>query len=151
LMGLVGKNAILLVDYTHTLRKRGASRLAALLTAGPTRLRPILMTTLSVVFAVLPVASGLEVGSELLKAAAVVLIGGLVTSTLLTLVFIPAMYTVFDDLESVLKRATRRGRQPRRLEPVEVAILRGQPVEALLDTTDRLFTIATRTTDRADR
>jgi hydrophobic/amphiphilic exporter-1 (mainly G- bacteria), HAE1 family len=133
LMGLVGKNAILLVDYTHTLRKQGASRLEALLAAGPTRLRPILMTTLSVVFALLPVASGLEVGSELLKAAAVVLIGGLVTSTLLTLVFIPAMYTVFDDVESVFKRLARRGRPPRRLEPVEVAILRGQPIDAALD------------------
>src|SRR5258708_35930648 len=76
LMGLVGKNAILLVDYTDTLRKRGDSRLEALLEAGPTRLRPILMTTLSVVFALLPVGSGLETGSELLKAAAVVLIGG---------------------------------------------------------------------------
>jgi hydrophobic/amphiphilic exporter-1 (mainly G- bacteria), HAE1 family len=133
LMGLVGKNAILLVDYTHTLRKRGANRLEALLEAGPTRLRPILMTTLSVVFALLPVASGIEVGSELLKAAAVVLIGGLVTSTPLTLLFIPAMYTVFDDLESAIKRLTHRLGQPRRLEPVEVAILRGQPVDASLN------------------
>ena len=107
LMGLVGKNAILLVDYTDTLRKRGASRLDALLEAGPTRLRPILMTTLSVMFALLPVASGLEVGSELLKAAAIVLIGGLLTSTVLTLVFVPAMYTVFDDLETRLRHLSR--------------------------------------------
>jgi hydrophobic/amphiphilic exporter-1 (mainly G- bacteria), HAE1 family len=107
LMGLVGKNAILLVDYTHTLRTRGATRLEALLTAGPTRLRPILMTTLSVVFALLPVASGLEIASDLLKAAAVVLIGGLITSTLLTLVFIPAMYTVFDDLETAFSGRVR--------------------------------------------
>jgi hydrophobic/amphiphilic exporter-1 (mainly G- bacteria), HAE1 family len=137
LMGLVGKNAILLVDYTHTLRTRGATRLEALLTAGPTRLRPILMTTLSVVFALLPVASGLEIASDLLKAAAVVLIGGLITSTLLTLVFIPAMYTVFDDLETTFTGRVRRAGQPRRLEPVEVAILRGQPVEALLDSRGR--------------
>jgi len=128
LMGLVGKNAILLVDYTDTLRKRGDSRLAALLEAGPTRLRPILMTTLSVIFALLPVASGIEAGSELLKAAAVVLIGGLVTSTLLTLVFVPAMYTIFDDVASAFSRLARRGRAPRPLQPVEVAILRGEPV-----------------------
>jgi HAE1 family hydrophobic/amphiphilic exporter-1 len=127
LMGLVGKNAILLVDYTDTLRKRGASRLEALLEAGPTRLRPILMTTLSVIFALLPVASGIEAGSELLKAAAVVLIG-LVTSTLLTLVFVPAVYTIFDDIADTLGRLARRGRAPRLLEPVEVAILRGEPV-----------------------
>ena len=128
LMGLVGKNAILLVDYTDTLRKRGDSRLEALLEAGPTRLRPILMTTLSVIFALLPVASGIEAASELLKAAAVVLIGGLVTSTLLTLVFVPAMYTIFDDIATAFSRLARRGRAPRPLQPVEVAILRGEPV-----------------------
>ena len=87
------------------------------------------MTTLSVVFALLPVVSGLETGSELLKAAAVVLIGGLVTSTLLTLVFVPAMYTIFDDIQNAFSRLTRRGREPRRLQPVEVAILRGEPVQ----------------------
>ncbi len=99
LMGLVGKNAILLVDYTEILRQRGSERMAALLEAGPTRLRPIIMTTLSVMAALLPIASGLEEGSELLKSAAVGLIGGLITSTLLTLVFVPAMYTIFDDLQ----------------------------------------------------
>jgi HAE1 family hydrophobic/amphiphilic exporter-1 len=129
LMGLVGKNAILLVDYTDTLRKRGDTRLEALLEAGPTRLRPIVMTTLSVIFALLPVASGIETGSELLKAAALVLIGGLLTSTLLTLVFVPAMYTVFDDIQNAVQRLLRRAGEQRQLEPVEVAILRGEPVE----------------------
>jgi HAE1 family hydrophobic/amphiphilic exporter-1 len=77
LVGLVGKNAILLVDYTEILRGRGYDRESALLEAGPTRLRPIIMTTLSIMAALLPIASGLEEGSELLKSAAVVLIGGL--------------------------------------------------------------------------
>jgi hydrophobic/amphiphilic exporter-1 (mainly G- bacteria), HAE1 family len=99
LTGLVGKNAILLVDYTNHLRQQGYSRSEALLKAGPTRLRPIVMTTVSVMAALLPIASGLEEGSELLVSVAVVLIGGLLTSTLLTLVFVPAMYTIFDDLE----------------------------------------------------
>jgi hydrophobic/amphiphilic exporter-1 (mainly G- bacteria), HAE1 family len=99
LTGLVGKNAILLVDYTNHLRQQGYSRSDALLKAGPTRLRPIVMTTVSVMAALLPIASGLEEGSELLVSVAVVLIGGLLTSTLLTLVFVPAMYTIFDDLE----------------------------------------------------
>jgi HAE1 family hydrophobic/amphiphilic exporter-1 len=126
LMGLVGKNAILLVDYTDTLRKRGKGRLEALLEAGPTRLRPILMTTLSVMFALLPMASGIEAGSELLKAAAIVLIGGLLTSTLLTLVFVPAMYTVFDDVQRAVRRVVDRARRPRRLQPAEVAILHGE-------------------------
>ena len=123
LMGLVGKNAILLVDYTDTLRRRGRSRTEALVEAGPTRLRPIVMTTLSVVVALAPLALGIEEGSELLKSAAVVLIGGLLTSTLLTLVFIPAMYTIFDDLEARIKGLFGLFSKPRPFEPRELAIL----------------------------
>jgi HAE1 family hydrophobic/amphiphilic exporter-1 len=78
------------------------------------------MTTLSVMAALVPIASGLEEGSELLQSVALVLIGGLLTSTLLTLVFVPAMYTIFDDLQALVVRLVRRGprqeveRQPRR-------------------------------------
>ncbi|MBV8715012.1 MAG: efflux RND transporter permease subunit [Chloroflexi bacterium] len=110
LLGLVGKNAILLVDRTHNLRLAGYDRYAALLAAGPSRLRPIVMTTLSVMAALLPIATGLEEGSELLQSVALVLIGGLLTSTLLTLVFVPAMYTVFDDLEQLVLSFVRRPR-----------------------------------------
>src|ERR1700704_3052250 len=128
LIGLVGKNAILLVDYTDTLRKRGFGRAEALLEAAPTRLRPILMTTLSIMVALLPIALGIEVGSELLRAAAIVLIGGLATSTLLTLVFVPAMYTIFDDIEAWVVRLLHRIAPPRRLEPEELAILHAVPI-----------------------
>jgi AcrB/AcrD/AcrF family len=65
-----------------------------------------------VMAALLPIASGLEEGSELLQSVALVLIGGLLTSTLLTLVFVPAMYTVFDDLEEVIMRMVRQPRMP---------------------------------------
>jgi HAE1 family hydrophobic/amphiphilic exporter-1 len=130
LVGLVGKNAVLLVDYTDSLRKQGSSRDDALLQAGPVRLRPILMTTLSVMASLAPVASGIEAGSELLKAAAIVLIGGLLTSTVLTLVFVPAMYTVFDDVEHAFARLVRRFSTPRQLAPVEIAILHPQHVES---------------------
>src|SRR6202011_18405 len=123
LVGLVGKNAVLLVDYTDSLRKQGVSRTDALLQAGPVRLRPILMTTLSRLASLAPVASGIEAGSELLKAAAIVLIGGLLTSTVLTLVFVPAMYTIFDDIEAACIRLLRRFAIPRQLAPVEIAIL----------------------------
>ncbi len=123
LVGLVGKNAILLVDYTDTLRKRGYGRTEALLEAGPTRLRPIVMTTMSIVVALAPVASGIEEGSELLKAAAIVLIGGLITSTLLTLVFVPAMYTIFDDVQNGIGRLFRRFSPARELQPVELEIM----------------------------
>jgi HAE1 family hydrophobic/amphiphilic exporter-1 len=122
LVGLVGKNAILLVDYTEILRARGRDRTEALKEAGPTRLRPIIMTTMSVMVALLPIASGLEEGSELLQAAAVVLIGGLLTSTLLTLVFVPAMYTIFDDMQvSVIRLGRWVGRRRASPESRELA------------------------------
>lgn len=133
LVGLVGKNAILLVDYTDTLRKHGADRTSALLEAGPIRLRPILMTTLSIIVGLAPVALGVEEGSELLKAAAVVLIGGLTTSTLLTLVVVPAMYTIFDDINSFAGRLGRRVVKPRDLEPEELLILHPEGTKLLGD------------------
>ncbi|HET6317308.1 MAG TPA: efflux RND transporter permease subunit [Chloroflexota bacterium] len=104
LLGLVGKNAILLIDRTDNLRRAGVDRFTALLQAGPSRLRPIVMTTVSVMAALLPIVSGVEEGSELLQSVALVLIGGLLTSTLLTLVFIPAMYTVLDDIQVLCER-----------------------------------------------
>ena len=104
LMGLVGKNAILLVDYTNTLRHEGMERNAALLTAGPTRLRPILMTTSAMVVSMAPIAAKLGEGSEFRAPMAVVVMGGLISSTLLTLVFIPAVYTLFDDLQGLFGR-----------------------------------------------
>lgn len=107
LLGLVGKNAILLVDRADRLRGAGLSRSEALLAAGPSRLRPIIMTTVSVMAALLPIVSGVEEGSDLLQSVALVLIGGLLTSTLLTLVFVPAMYTVFDDLQVGIGRLVR--------------------------------------------
>ncbi len=99
LMGLVTKNAILLIDFTNTLRERdGMDRDAALMKAGPIRLRPILMTTLAMVFGMLPVALGTGAGSESRAPMAVAVIGGLTTSTLLTLVVVPVVYTLLDDL-----------------------------------------------------
>jgi hydrophobic/amphiphilic exporter-1 (mainly G- bacteria), HAE1 family len=98
LMGLVTKNAILLVDYTNTLRRKGKSRMDALLEAGPVRLRPILMTTAAMIFGMAPIALGLSEGSELRAPMAIAVIGGLVTSTLLTLVVVPVAYTVVDSI-----------------------------------------------------
>jgi HAE1 family hydrophobic/amphiphilic exporter-1 len=100
LMGLVTKNAILLVDYTITLRKRGMSREEALLKAGPVRLRPIVMTTAAMVFGMLPTALKIGEGSESRAPMAIAVIGGLITSTLLTLVVIPVVYSIVDDLEN---------------------------------------------------
>lgn len=98
LVGIAVKNGILLIDYTHQLRQRGLSRHDALLTAGPTRLRPILMTSLAAIFGMLPLALGMGEGSEMYVPLATVVIGGLMTSTVLTLFIVPVVYTFFDDL-----------------------------------------------------
>jgi len=99
LMGLVTKNAILLVDFTNTLRTRdGMERNAAILKAGPIRLRPILMTTFAIIFGMLPGALGTGEGSESRSPMSISVIGGLTTSTLLSLVVVPVVYTLFDDL-----------------------------------------------------
>jgi len=107
LMGLVGKNGILLVDFTNTLRERGLERDTALREAGLTRLRPILMTTLALVFGMAPLALQLEEGSELYTAMAVVIIGGMLSSTGLSLLVVPCIYTYFDDLQGLIERAWR--------------------------------------------
>ncbi|MGC4068142.1 MAG: efflux RND transporter permease subunit [Polyangiaceae bacterium] len=96
LMGLVTKNAILLVDFANQARERGESVKEALVEAGILRLRPILMTTVAMVFGMLPVALALGEGGEARAPMAICVIGGLITSTLLTLVVVPVVYTLFD-------------------------------------------------------
>ena len=107
LMGLVTKNAILLVDYTTTLRKRGLGKDEALLKAGPVRLRPILMTTAAMIFGMLPVALGLGEGSEGRAPMAICVIGGLITSTMLTLLVVPVVYSLLDGLAAKFVRESR--------------------------------------------
>jgi HAE1 family hydrophobic/amphiphilic exporter-1 len=98
LVGIVVKNSILLVDYTNHLRGTGLEREEALLTAGPTRLRPILMTACAAILGMLPLALGLGKGSEMNQPMATAVIGGLMTSTFLTLLVVPTVYSVLDDL-----------------------------------------------------
>ena len=104
LMGLVKKNAILLVDYTNTLRARGMERKEAILTAGPVRLRPILMTTFAMVLGMMPIAVGIGEGAETRSPMAIATIGGLLTSLFLTLIVVPVVYDLFDELQSKLFR-----------------------------------------------
>jgi len=98
LMGIVGKNAILVVDYTNTLRKRGMSRLEALETAGPHRMQPVLMTTTATVMGMIPTAIAMNEGSEWRSPMAVAVIFGLLLATLLSLVIVPASYCIWDSL-----------------------------------------------------
>lgn len=103
LVGIVVNNAIVLIDYIIQLRKRGYDRTEAILEAGPTRLRPILMTTLTTVLGMLPMALGIGEGAETMAPLATAVIGGLSLSTILTLVVIPLNYTLFDDISRKLR------------------------------------------------
>jgi HAE1 family hydrophobic/amphiphilic exporter-1 len=107
LVGIVVKNGILLIDYTNQLRGRGLDRDEAVLTAGPTRLRPILMTTCAAILGMFPLALGIGKGSETQAPLATAVIGGLTTSTLLTLFVVPIVYTLFDDLGRFFRRDRR--------------------------------------------
>lgn len=98
LAGIVVNNAIVLVDYINTLRERGMDREDAIIKAGPTRLRPILMTTLTTILAMIPLALGIGEGAEAMAPMAIVVISGLTTSTLLTLLIVPVVYCLFDNL-----------------------------------------------------
>jgi hydrophobic/amphiphilic exporter-1 (mainly G- bacteria), HAE1 family len=106
-VGLVAKTGILLVDYTNTLRRRGLPRTEALAEAARVRLRPILMTTATMTFGMLPLALKLEPGAESRAPMAVVVIGGLLTSTFLAIFVTPSLYTLLDDLQSVFFRPAR--------------------------------------------
>jgi hydrophobe/amphiphile efflux-1 (HAE1) family protein len=98
LMGLVTKNAILLVDFTNHAQKEGMSQIDAIMSAGQVRLRPIVMTTLAMVFGMLPMAIGMGEGGETQAPMGRAVIGGVITSTLLTLVVVPVAYTYLDSL-----------------------------------------------------
>jgi hydrophobic/amphiphilic exporter-1 (mainly G- bacteria), HAE1 family len=98
LMGLVTKNAILLIDFANKGRESGKTRRDALIDAGEIRLRPIAMTTLAMIFGMMPLALALGAGAEFRAPMARAVIGGLVTGSLLTLVVVPVVYTLFDDL-----------------------------------------------------
>lgn len=105
LMGLVAKNAILLLDCARALEQQGLSREQALMTAGRLRLRPIVMTTFALIAGMLPVAIGLGEGGEFYQPLAVAIIGGVLTSTVLTLLMIPTFYDGFQSCYEAMQRA----------------------------------------------
>ncbi|TAK17074.1 MAG: RND transporter [Acidobacteria bacterium] len=111
LMGLVTKNAILLVDYAKVLRAQGMARREAVIEAGRTRLRPIVMTSAAMIFGMLPLALAIGAGAEFRAPMARAVIGGLITSTVLTLVVVPVVYTLLEDVVARIA-ALRRSRVP---------------------------------------
>jgi multidrug efflux pump subunit AcrB len=104
LMGIVTKNSILLVEYTIMAQKKGVERDEAIIEAGLARLRPIMMTTIAMIAGMLPIAMSWGVGTETKSPMAVAVIGGLITSTLFTLVVVPSVYTIVDDLKTFVGR-----------------------------------------------
>ncbi|WP_343674012.1 efflux RND transporter permease subunit [Chitinophaga sp.] len=104
LLGLVSKNAILIVDFTNHLKEKGYKVEDALVEAGEERLRPILMTTLAMIFGMLPIALARGAGSEIKNGMAWVIIGGLTSSMILTLFVVPAMYLIIDKLKTRLQK-----------------------------------------------
>ncbi|MEO8277139.1 MAG: efflux RND transporter permease subunit [Thermoanaerobaculia bacterium] len=107
LMGIVKKNSIILVDYANQLREKGRSAVSAILRAGPVRLRPILMTSVATMMAAIPAALGLGAGSETRAPMAVAVIGGLIVSTALSLLVVPAFYVV--TARAKARREVRKG------------------------------------------
>ena len=103
LLGLLDKNAVLLLDYTNQLRQQGWSREEAVLETGMIRLRPILMTTCSTILGMIPLALGLGTGAELRQPMAMVIVGGLVTSSLLSLIVVPVLYLSLEDVWNQIK------------------------------------------------
>ncbi|HLR61505.1 MAG TPA: efflux RND transporter permease subunit [Lentibacillus sp.] len=108
LAGIVVNNSIVLVDYINIVREKGKDRYEAILEAGPSRLRPILMTTLTTILAMVPLGLALGEGAEMQQPLAVTIIFGLTISSIFTLLLIPVVYTLFDDLAAKITRRRKK-------------------------------------------
>jgi HAE1 family hydrophobic/amphiphilic exporter-1 len=110
-MGLAMKNGILLVDYANQRREAGVGARDAILEAGPVRLRPVLMTTVATIAGMIPVALARSDGAEFRQPMGVLVIGGLISSTLLTMVVVPVAYVLVEDAGQAVARLARRIRR----------------------------------------
>ena len=116
LVGIVVKNGIVIVDYTNLLRERGSSVNMAVINAGKSRLRPVLMTSLTTILGMLPLALGIGEGSELWQPMGIAIIGGLTVSTLLTLIVVPVMYSIFGGMSLKKEKKENNARRERRAQ-----------------------------------
>ena len=113
LIGIVVKNGIVLVDYINMNRERGMTVLTAVVNGGKSRLRPVVMTTLTTILGMVPMATGTGQSSEMWRPMGVAVIGGLTVSTILTLVFVPTMYCIFagNGMKSQRKKAAKAAKK----------------------------------------
>ena len=133
LMGLVVKNSVLLVDFANRARKKGASADEAMLIAGPVRLRPILMTSLSMILAMIPIALGLSAGGEFRQPMSIAIMGGMITSTLLTLLVVPLAYGVVVGFIDRMAARNKRRQAKKEMAQVEKLPLLQQDRDTLPD------------------
>ncbi|MBT5479376.1 MAG: efflux RND transporter permease subunit, partial [Verrucomicrobia bacterium] len=104
LVGLVTKNGILLVEFANQLKEQGMNAHQAMVQSGAVRLRPILMTAVSTISGILPIAIGFGAGAESRRPMGIVIVGGMLTSTFLTLFVVPLVYTVFSDVAAKIRK-----------------------------------------------
>jgi multidrug efflux pump subunit AcrB len=123
LVGLVTKNSILLVEFANQQMEKGQSALAAMRSAGLTRLRPILMTSFATIAGIMPIAIGFGAGAESRRPMGVAVVGGMLTSTFMTLLVTPVVYTLFADLGRKL-----RGNKAVELQPVNREVSVSSPL-----------------------
>ena len=107
--GIVVNNAIILIDYTNRLSRTGFRPFRAIITAGMTRLRPIMMTTCTTLLGLLPMAADKSEQANLWSPLAITVLGGLISSTILTLFIVPSTYAIFEDIRRLLRRSGRGG------------------------------------------
>ncbi|MCF0159351.1 MAG: efflux RND transporter permease subunit, partial [Bacteroidaceae bacterium] len=119
LAGIVVKNGIVLIDYTQLMRERGKGYITAAVTAGRSRLRPVLMTTLTTILGMVPMAIGTGVGAEMWRPLGISVIGGLTVGTIMTLIYVPTMFCIFGGAS--IKGKRRKMREQRELNDYYLA------------------------------
>jgi HAE1 family hydrophobic/amphiphilic exporter-1 len=120
LMGIVTKNSILLVEYCIVAQQRGLTQYEAIVESASSRMRPILMTTIAMIAGMAPIALGIGAGAEARAPMAIAVIGGLITSTLLTLVVVPVVYSLIDNLQTRIFAGTSRSAERLAVQTAEV-------------------------------